>query len=67
MATMNPSQQTNNRKPTVQMPLKQVRDEDDFTQSFVAMLNVMRRIYELGGDPGIKTIIDKAERALGRR
>jgi hypothetical protein len=64
---MNPNQQTNNRKPTLQMPLKQVRDEEDFTQSFVAMLNVMRRIYELGGDPGIKTIIDKAERALGRR
>ena len=52
---------------TLRMPTKQVHDEDEFTQSYVAMLGVMRRVYDLGGDPGIKLIIDKAERALARR
>jgi hypothetical protein len=66
---MNPNQQqANGRKPTLQMPsFKQMRDRDEFTEAFVEMLNVMRRIHDLGGDPGIKEIITKAERALGRR
>jgi hypothetical protein len=47
--------------------IKQVRDEGGFTQSFVAMLNVMRRLHDLYGDPDIQQIITKAERALARR
>lgn len=56
------------QKPFVaqQQTTKQIRDGDEFGQSYVAMLNVMRRIYDLGGDPGIKAIIDKAELALAR-
>ena len=52
---------------TLRMPTKQVHDEDEFTQAYVTMLGVMRRVYDLGGDPEIKNIIDKAERALARR
>jgi hypothetical protein len=44
------------------------RDEDNtLTQSYVEMLNVMRRMFDLWGDPAIGEIIVKAERALGRR
>jgi hypothetical protein len=44
------------------------RDEDNsFTQSYIEMLNVLRRLYELQGDPSINEIVVKAERALGRR
>lgn len=51
---------------TLRMPNR--RDEqDELTQSFIAMLNVMRRCYELWGDPEIKRIIDKAERSLAHR
>jgi hypothetical protein len=41
-------------------------DEDEYTQSFVAMLNVLRRYYDLTGDVFVKPILEKAERALAR-
>ncbi|MGY3278141.1 hypothetical protein [Bradyrhizobium sp. S3.7.6] len=57
-------QQDQQRRSVFAMPGK--RDEDEYSQSYVAMLNVMRRLYDLYGDPAIGEIITKAERALGR-
>jgi hypothetical protein len=63
---MKPDTTHNAMQNTLRMPLSRPREEDAFTASYVEMLNVMRRIYDLGGDPGIRDIIAKAERALGR-
>jgi hypothetical protein len=64
---MNPNNQQQQRKPMLQMPsIKRVSEEDEYAQSYVAMLNVLRRYFDLTGDPFIKPIIEKAERALGR-
>ena len=49
------------------MPNDKRDDQDSFAHSYVAMLNVIRRCYDLWGDPELKLIIDKAERALARR
>ena len=54
------------RKPMLQMPGGR-READEYGQSYLAMLNVMRRIYDLWGDLEIKRIIDEAERALAQR
>lgn len=64
---MTPNEQQAQRKPSIlQMPGR--RSEDDvFMPAFITMLAFCRRCYELGGDPGVKEIIDKAERALARR
>jgi hypothetical protein len=56
-----------NRQQPPHQPQRQVREEDQFQHAFIAMLNVMRRIHDMTGDPSIKEIIDKAERALARR
>lgn len=56
--------QQDQRKPVFTLPGK--REEDEYSQSYVAMLNVMRRVHDLYGDPAIGDIIKKAERALAR-
>ena len=50
----------------MRMPVRRERTEDEFISSYLEMLNVMRRIHDLGGDPHIRDIIARAEAALAR-
>lgn len=64
MSQHNQAQQQ--RKPFLQMqPAK--READDYAQSYSAMLDVMRKLYDLYGDPAIGEIIKQAERAQRSR
>lgn len=63
----NMQQHAQHAREAVARGLNTVRPGDGYQASFVAMLNVMRRIHDMTGDPAIKNIIDDAERALSRR
>lgn len=63
---MNQPNLQNTARKTLTMPFKR-NDEDEYGQSYLAMLDAIRRYYERTGDPFVKPIIENAERALRRR
>jgi hypothetical protein len=51
---------------SMRVPMRRERAEDEFISAYTDMLGIMRKLFDLGGDPNIKAIIEKAEAALGR-
>ena len=50
----------------MRIPLRRERTEDEFIASYRELLAVVQRVYDLGGDPQIKLIVERANSALGR-
>lgn len=53
--------------PALRVPLKRAREEDQFMESYLEMLERLQHIHNLSGNPEIGETIRRAEAALRTR